>query len=78
VARYTHLPCTPCYLAQQLWLCFLLRDVGFEPSEGTWDENYISTLSGIVDTLAKSGIYSLMDMHQDCMSMKFGMEYDGK
>lgn len=50
---------------------------GFEPVEGTWDDTYINKLSSIVDTLAASGIYSLLDMHQDCMSMKFGMEYDG-
>jgi hypothetical protein len=51
---------------------------GFEPVEGTWDDNYIKQLSGIVDNLASQyGIYSLLDFHQDCMSMKFGMEYDG-
>ncbi|GMH47457.1 hypothetical protein TrVE_jg4863 [Triparma verrucosa] len=42
----------------------------------TYDDTYISTMEGIVDSLADHGIYSFLDMHQDVISSLTG-SYDG-
>lgn len=49
---------------------------GFEPTEGWYNETYISIMKDIVTNLGHHGIYVILDMHQDLMSTKFG-NYDG-
>jgi endoglycosylceramidase len=36
-----------------------------EPRHGSWDTKYIATVQRTVDTAARYGIYSVIDMHQD-------------
>lgn len=45
-----------------------------EPQPGVFDERYISSLAATVDMLGRHGIYSLLDFHQDQMSVGFGGE----
>jgi endoglycosylceramidase len=50
---------------------------GFNPSgPAVFDDEYFDTTQQIVQNLADRGIYSLLDMHQDCLSSKFCL-YDG-
>eukprot|EP01065_Artemidia_motanka_P047746 TRINITY_DN7550_c0_g1_i1.p2 TRINITY_DN7550_c0_g1~~TRINITY_DN7550_c0_g1_i1.p2 ORF type:complete len:502 (+),score=221.05 TRINITY_DN7550_c0_g1_i1:72-1577(+) len=46
------------------------------PAAGTFDEAYLGTMKGVVDDLAKRGMYGFLDMHQDVLSSKLG-SYDG-
>eukprot|EP00756_Hemistasia_phaeocysticola_P023153 Hpha_TRINITY_DN15873_c1_g6::TRINITY_DN15873_c1_g6_i1::g.189793::m.189793/K05991/E3.2.1.123; endoglycosylceramidase len=49
---------------------------GFEPAEGQFNESYVEKSKEVTQLLAKYGIHSLLDTHQDCMSSKF-CTYDG-
>eukprot|EP01065_Artemidia_motanka_P031517 TRINITY_DN378_c0_g1_i1.p1 TRINITY_DN378_c0_g1~~TRINITY_DN378_c0_g1_i1.p1 ORF type:complete len:496 (+),score=181.11 TRINITY_DN378_c0_g1_i1:63-1490(+) len=49
---------------------------GFEPADGQFNETYFEMSQKVTDTLAKYGIHSLLDTHQDCMSSLF-CTYDG-
>ena len=49
---------------------------GFEPEEGKWNMSYYSEVRAAADSLAASGIYVLLDTHQDILSSKFCL-YDG-
>lgn len=49
---------------------------GAMPGPDTIDAQYLATLSAGVDALGARGIYSVLDMHQDVLSSKFG-GYDG-
>ena len=40
---------------------------GFEPEEGLVNETYVDILKTQVDKFAQAGIYTLFDMHQDCL-----------
>lgn len=40
---------------------------GYEPSEGQFNATYLQQQQAVVDMLARHGIYSLLDMHQDAM-----------
>ena len=44
---------------------------GVEPTRGNYNASYLSTMRGITDQLASYNIYTLVDMHQDCLSEKF-------
>jgi endoglycosylceramidase len=44
---------------------------GVEPVKGIFNESYISEISLIVQKLAKRGIYTLLDFHQDVLSEKY-------
>lgn len=62
----------------------LLRDYGFnavrlgvmwaaiEPTRGQYDSNYLESIRGTIRLLAKYGIYTLLDFHQDGFSTKNG------
>ncbi|MHB8498208.1 MAG: cellulase family glycosylhydrolase [Acidimicrobiales bacterium] len=45
-----------------------------EPLPGVFDQRYISSIAATVDMLGRHGIYSLLDFHQDQMSVGFGGE----
>jgi len=47
------------------------------PQENTTDVAYLKDSKTIVDKLAASNIYSLLDMHQDVLTSRFGHDYDG-
>ena len=49
---------------------------GVMPEENVYNETYVNLTKGIVENLAKRGIYTLLDMHQDVISSKF-CGYDG-
>eukprot|EP00756_Hemistasia_phaeocysticola_P023144 Hpha_TRINITY_DN15873_c1_g2::TRINITY_DN15873_c1_g2_i1::g.189773::m.189773/K05991/E3.2.1.123; endoglycosylceramidase len=49
---------------------------GFEPAEGEFNESYFDKSKEVTQMLAKYGIHTLLDTHQDCMSSKF-CTYDG-
>jgi Cellulase (glycosyl hydrolase family 5)/Glycoside hydrolase family 5 C-terminal domain len=49
---------------------------GYEPAQGQFNATYLKIFQGLVDRLAKRGIYSLLDMHEDLLSSKFCL-YDG-
>eukprot|EP01013_Petalomonas_cantuscygni_P044711 TRINITY_DN934_c0_g1_i1.p1 TRINITY_DN934_c0_g1~~TRINITY_DN934_c0_g1_i1.p1 ORF type:complete len:503 (+),score=54.14 TRINITY_DN934_c0_g1_i1:132-1640(+) len=49
---------------------------GAEPSRGAFNATYISIMKEAVGRLRDAGIYSFLDMHQDCMSSRYGL-YDG-
>ena len=49
---------------------------GAMPGPDTIDAQYLATLCAGVDALGARGIYSVLDMHQDVLSSKFG-GYDG-
>ena len=51
-------------------------ECSFNPSEGVFNETYAEQMTGIVDALASRGIYTLLDMHQDILSLQF-CTYDG-
>lgn len=44
---------------------------GVEPSKGNYNATYLDTLYKIIDQLGKSGIYTILDCHQDLWSPKF-------
>lgn len=44
---------------------------GIEPTRGTYNESYMRELATIVQTAAKHGVYTLLDMHQDVLSEQF-------
>jgi endoglycosylceramidase len=44
---------------------------GVEPVRGQYNSTYLDKIQSIVETAAKYGIYSLLDMHQDVLSEKF-------
>lgn len=39
-----------------------------EPSPGAYDEAYLDEIEGAVDSLARHGLYSIIDLHQDAWS----------
>lgn len=47
---------------------------GYVPKRNVYNETYIGVIKHIVDTAAKYGIYTLLDMHQDVLSPKFCVE----
>lgn len=48
------------------------------PFENKFDEDYLQTMVGVVDSLADRGMYGFLDMHQDVMSQPTGKyTYDG-
>ena len=50
---------------------------GVEPSKGNYNTTYLDALYKIVDQLGTSGIYTILDCHQDLWSPKFcGMYND--
>ena len=51
---------------------------GVEPSKGNYNATYLDALYKIVDQLGRSGIYTILDCHQDLWSPKFcGMHNAG-
>jgi endoglycosylceramidase len=42
-----------------------------EPKPGTYDDAYLADVRNTVDTLARHGIYSLLDFHQDLYNERF-------
>ncbi len=44
---------------------------GVEPTKGKYNTTYLDTLYKIVDQLGRSGIYTILDCHQDLWSPKF-------
>jgi endoglycosylceramidase len=42
-----------------------------EPAPGTYDDAYLAQISRTVRTLARHGIYSLLDFHQDLLNERF-------
>ncbi|GMH56601.1 hypothetical protein TrVE_jg11694 [Triparma verrucosa] len=44
---------------------------GVEPTEGTYDEEYLDNIDNIVKLAASYGVYTLLDMHQDGLSEFF-------
>ena len=44
---------------------------GVEPSKASYNTTYLDTLYKIVDQLGQSGIYTILDCHQDLLSPKF-------
>lgn len=44
---------------------------GVEPTKGNYNMTYLDTLYGIVEKLGQSGIYTILDCHQDLWSPKF-------
>ena len=49
---------------------------GTEPEERSYNSTYIGIIKGIVQRLGQRGIYTLLDMHQDCATSRFE-SYDG-
>ncbi|PAA52659.1 hypothetical protein BOX15_Mlig021510g1 [Macrostomum lignano] len=49
---------------------------GVQPRKDAVNATYLAVLSKIVTTLAEHGMYSIMDMHQDVLTSKYG-SYDG-
>lgn len=49
---------------------------GFEPTQGEFSDEYFNKSKEVTQLLAKYGIHSLLDTHQDCMSSNFCL-YDG-
>jgi len=47
---------------------------GVEPQPGVYDDAYLASLRDTVDTLARHGILSLLDFHQDLFSATFAGE----
>ncbi|XP_057303552.1 endoglycoceramidase-like isoform X1 [Hydractinia symbiolongicarpus] len=47
---------------------------GYVPKRGQYNETYLQVIQSIVETAAKYGIYTLLDMHQDVFSPKFCVE----
>jgi endoglycosylceramidase len=45
-----------------------------EPEPGVFSGTYLNSIAGTVDELARRGVYSLLDFHQDQMSVGFGGE----
>lgn len=45
-----------------------------EPEPGVYDDSYVGQIAATVRTLARYGIYSLLDFHQDLLNEKFGGE----
>ena len=45
-----------------------------EPEPGFYDEAYLAQIAATVRALARQGIYSLLDFHQDLLNEKFGGE----
>ena len=45
-----------------------------EPRPGVFDRRYLRSLAGTVALLARHGVYSLLDFHQDQMAEEFGGE----
>jgi len=50
---------------------------GVEPEEGKHNATYMAILDDIVQRLADNGIYTMLDMHQDVLTGKHGITYDG-
>jgi len=44
---------------------------GVEPQKGQYNETYINNMKILVQSLAKGGIYTLLDSHQDVFNRKF-------
>jgi endoglycosylceramidase len=44
---------------------------GLEPTPGHFDARYLASIDGTVRTLARHGIYSLLDFHQDMYNEKY-------
>lgn len=44
---------------------------GVEPSRGAYNASYVAELQRIVANGAQHGVYTLLDMHQDCLSEMF-------
>jgi endoglycosylceramidase len=47
---------------------------GVEPSPGVYDDSYIAQIAATEQILAKQGIFSLVDFHQDLLNERFGGE----
>jgi endoglycosylceramidase len=47
---------------------------GVEPNPGVYDSAYIAQIAATEQTLAKQGIFSLIDFHQDLLNERFGGE----
>ena len=70
------------------FLAELVNDLGFncfrimagwaalKPAPGATDTAYLGALQNVTRLLSRHGAYSLLDMHQDGLSTRFGM-YDG-
>ena len=63
-----------CAWMQKLGLNVLRLGVmwpGVEPTEGTYDEEYLDNIDNMVKLAASYGVYTLLDMHQDVLSRAF-------
>ena len=49
---------------------------GYNPTSGYFNQTYVDTIQAIVAKMAARGVYTLLDMHEDCLSSKFCL-YDG-
>lgn len=49
---------------------------GVQPAAGVFNASYVAIIDGIVENLARRGIHTLLDMHQDGASSLFCL-YDG-
>ncbi len=49
---------------------------GAEPEQGAFNMTYYNVLRSIIISLSSQGIYTLLDVHQDCLSSRFCL-YDG-
>ena len=47
---------------------------GLEPRPGRFDDGYLDSIQATVQTLARHGIYSLLDFHQDLLNERYGGE----
>ena len=47
------------------------------PAPGVMDSKYIAALLNVTRLLARHGAHSILDMHQDGLSTRFGSSYDG-
>ena len=41
---------------------------GMEPEEGVYNGTYAAVLGDIIERLAERGVYTMLDMHQDCLA----------
>ncbi len=42
---------------------------GVQPAAGVWDDAYLGAMKHLVDTAANFGIYTLVEFHQDVLSV---------
>ncbi|GMI29850.1 hypothetical protein TrRE_jg145, partial [Triparma retinervis] len=49
---------------------------GIEPEENVYNQTYIDVVKNITNKFADTGVYTLLDLHEDILSSKFCL-YDG-